>query len=44
MGKENKNNNINQKLLKPKNDIVFQSLFTKNNAKYIIFQGCMVKL
>ena len=33
MGKENRNNNINQKLLKPKNDIVFQSLFTKNNAK-----------
>ena len=30
---ENKNKNSNQQLLKPKNDIVFQSLFTKNNAK-----------
>ena len=31
MEKENKN--TTQQLLKPKNDIVFQSLFTKNNAK-----------
>ena len=30
---ENENENTTQKLLKPKNDIVFQSLFTKNNAK-----------
>ena len=31
MDEENKN--TTQQLLKPKNDIVFQSLFTKNNAK-----------
>ena len=30
---ENENKNTTQQLLKPKNDIVFQSLFTKNNAK-----------
>ena len=33
MSEENTNKNITQQLLKPKNDIVFQSLFTKNNAK-----------
>ena len=30
---ESKNKNSNKQLLKPKNDIFFQSLFTKNNAK-----------
>ena len=41
MDEENKN--ITQQLLKPKNDIVFQSLFTKNNAKITKFQECMEK-
>ncbi len=30
---EKENQKIAKQLLKPKNDIVFQSLFTKNNAK-----------